>query len=107
MFAIIEITLNYFVLAGIVGASLLSGFILKSYISVSMKKQVNKLENEMLESHAEILRLQKELSDKDKNQSQAPVFSIRDMGTETSKESLPDTNVRKKMLLGNTGKSNS
>lgn len=107
MLPVIEITLNFFVFGAIVIAAGITGFILKNIRLSNTRKLVERLEKEMLGSHAEILRLQKELSDKDISQPQAPIFSIRDnITTESSKENLPDTSVRKKMLLG-AGKSKS
>ncbi len=107
MLAVIEITLNLLVFGAIVVAAGFTGFILKNIRLSHTRKLVERLEKEMLGSHAEILRLQKELSEKDINQSQAPIFSIRDnITTESLKENLPDTGVRKKMLSG-AGKSKS
>lgn len=101
MLAVIEITLNLFIFGAIVIAAGLTGFILKNMRLSNTRKLVERLEQEMLGSHAEILRLQKELSEKEANQSQAPIFSIRDnITTESSKDNLPDTGVRKKMLSG-------
>jgi hypothetical protein len=98
MLAFIEITLNFFTFTAIIAVSVLTGFILKKVKFSSVKKLVEKLEKEMLDNHAEILRLQKELSDKEINQSQTPIFSIRDTAAEVSKDNLPDSGLRKKML---------
>jgi hypothetical protein len=98
MLAFIEITLNLFTFTGIIAVSVLAGFILKKVKLNSFKKVVERLEKEMLNDHAEILRLQKELSDKEPHHSQTPIFSIRDNAAEVSKENLPDSTQRKKML---------
>ena len=99
MLALIEITLDFFLFSGIVLAAIGIGLIMGSIKLKSAKKQVGKLEKEMLNSHAEILRLQKELSDNNLNQPQAPVFSIRN-SPEHTKEKLPDPLSNKKVLPG-------
>lgn len=98
MLAFIEITLNVFVLAGIVVTAGLIGFVGKTAKINKSRQAVERLEKEMLINHAEILRLQKELAGKEVQQSQAPIVSIRDNTTEPAKENLPDTGIRKKML---------
>jgi hypothetical protein len=99
MLAFLEITLDFFVLSGIIAAAIAVGFMLRSIKLTRVQQQIGKLEKEMLNSHAEILRLQKELSDKNVNQSQAPVFSIRNT-SELSKETSPDPTSNKKALPG-------
>jgi hypothetical protein len=98
MLALIEITLNVFVLGGIAIVAGLIGFVGKSAMINRSKQAVDRLEKEMLISHAEILRLQKELAGKEVQPSQAPIVSIRDNTTEPVKENLPDAAMRKKLL---------
>jgi len=99
MLAFIEITLNVFVLGAIVVVAGLIGFIGKTSVINRGKQSIDRLEKEMLISHAEILRLQKELAGKEGQPSQAPIVSIRDTNTpEPSKENLPDAAMRKKLL---------
>jgi septal ring factor EnvC (AmiA/AmiB activator) len=99
MLALIEMTLNIFLFTAILAVALSVGFIAGTLKLNKIKRQIGNLENEMLNSHAEILRLQKELSDKDINQPQAPVFSIRSTA-ELSKDNLPDSTSNKKALPG-------
>ena len=56
---VIELTLNVFVLTGIVIASFLIGFLIKRDQIQSLKRKIVDLENEMLNNHADILELQK------------------------------------------------
>ena len=56
---VIELTLNVFVLTGIVIASFLIGFLIKRGQIQSLKRKIVDLENEMLNNHADILELQK------------------------------------------------
>ncbi len=100
MLAFIEVTLNVFVLAGILGAAALTGFIVKNTKVNSLRTNIERLEKEMLSNHAEILRLQKELAALDTQSSQAPIVSIRDNTSESSKENLPDAGMRKKAFSG-------
>lgn len=55
---LIEITINAFVLAGLVLASIGLGFMFRSNQVTIHKKKVVELEKEMLLNHAEILELQ-------------------------------------------------
>ncbi len=105
MLAFIEVTLNVFVLAGILAAAALTGFIVKNTKANSLRTNIERLEKEMLSNHAEILRLQKELATFDTQSSQAPIVSIRDNASESSKENLPDGGMRKKAFSG-IGKAN-
>ena len=56
---VIELTLNVFVLTGIVIGSFLIGFLIKRSQIQSLKRKIVELENEMLNNHADILELQK------------------------------------------------
>jgi hypothetical protein len=55
----IELTLNIFVLAGIIVFSILFGFLIRRNQISSLKKKIIELEKEMLNNHADILELQK------------------------------------------------
>jgi 5'-3' exonuclease len=100
MLAFIEVTLNLFVLGGILLAAAAFGFVIKSGKLGRQSSNIEKLEKEMLSSHAEILRLQKELAIIDNQTAQAPIVSIRDNASDSNKESLPDAAMRKKVFSG-------
>jgi hypothetical protein len=100
MLAFIEVTLNLFVLAGILFIAAVIGFFAKNVKLSSQRLNIERLEKEMLNSHAEILRLQKELAVLDNQTSQTPIVSIRDNTSESAKENLPDAGLRKKAFSG-------
>lgn len=97
MLALIEITLNVFTLAAIVIVAVAIGFIAKNARINSSKLAVERLEKEMLTCHAEILRLQKELTVREGQQSRAPIVPIRDNNIEPAKDGLADNGLRKKL----------
>ena len=106
MLAFIEITINIVYLAAIILASASVGFFINRAQLHKRKTAISRLEVEMLQSHSEILQLQKELSDKEGLQSKTPIFSIKDSATELVQEQLPGARLSKKIVGGN-GKSTS
>ncbi|HEY4149433.1 MAG TPA: hypothetical protein VGM41_10905 [Chitinophagaceae bacterium] len=100
MLVFIEITLNIFVLAGMVICAALIGFIPRTSRLRKAQRTIEKLEKEMLANHAEILTLQKEMSSQTVQPSRTPIVPIRENNSEPKKETLPDPAVRKKMLSG-------
>jgi hypothetical protein len=106
MLAFIEITINIVYLAAIVLASVSIGFLLSRAQLQKQKTAISRLEVEMLQSHSEILQLQKELSDKESLQSKTPIFSIKDSAAESVQEQLPGSRLSKK-IVGGGGKSSS
>jgi len=105
MLAFIEISINIILLAAITLASVALGFFINGARINKQKGAILKLEGEMLQNHAEILHLQKELSDKENLQSKTPIFSIADNASESLKEQVPGTRLSKKVSGG--GKSTS
>jgi len=77
MFAI-DVTLNLFVLAGIVLVSLLLGWMIRRSQIKSLNKKIVELEKEMLSNHAEILDLQKNkaLLERNLEASKIPVIPL-------------------------------
>ncbi len=101
MLAFLEITINAVVLAAIVLASASAGFLISKKQLYKQKTAISKLEVEMLQSHSEILQLQKELSDKENLQSKTPIFSIRDNAVESSEEKhTAASRLSKKVVAG-------
>ncbi len=76
----IEIQLNLLLIPFIVIASALIGFALRSHHIKNLKMKVVSLENEMLQNHAEILTLQKEMAGTNRfsSESKTPVVNIKD-----------------------------
>jgi len=107
MLAFIEITINLVLLASIILVSASAGFLISRKQLQKQKTIVSKLEMEMLQSHSEILQLQKELSDKENLQSKTPIFSIRDNSAELSDEKLTGAARSSKKIIAGGGKSTS
>ena len=105
MLAFLEISINIILFGVVILAATALGFLVNTARINKQKHTILKLEAEMLQNHAEILHLQKELSGKDNNTSKTPIFSIADNTTESSKEQLPGTRLSKKISGG--GKSTS
>ena len=100
MLVFIEITLNIFVLVAMLIAAVLIGFMPRTARLRKAQRTIDKLEKEMLANHAEILALQKEMNTSNNQSSRTPIVPIRENGSETKKETLPDPAVRKKILSG-------
>lgn len=79
-----ELSLNFLWLPFIVFVSALAGFLLRSAQLKKVRQKVLSLENEMLQNHAEILQLQKELVKLQNNpgNSKTPVVNIKDSSSE-------------------------
>lgn len=105
MLAFIEISINLLLLVAIVAGSVSIGFFMNLARLKKQKSSILKLEAEMLHNHAEILHLQKELSDKENLQSKTPIFSIADNAMESLKEQASSARLTKKVSGG--GKSSS
>ena len=102
----IEITVNilWIPLACLISA--IVGFIFRSAQLNKLRGQMHRLENQMRQTDAEILSIQREngfLQDQLKN-STAPVIPIT---TKESQENLPDSSARKKMLGKSTANQHS
>jgi len=100
MLALIEITLNVFVLAAMLIAAALIGFFPRAARLNKAQRTIARLEKEMLTNHAEILSLQRDMNEKNNQSSRTPIVPIRENGNETKKETLPDAAARKKILSG-------
>jgi len=105
MLAFIEVSINILVLTGIIAAAVSLGLFINLARIKKQKIAILKLEAEMLHNHAEILHLQKELSDKENLQSKTPIFSIADNASESLKEQVTSARLSKKVSGG--GKSSS
>ncbi len=100
-----EVTINLFMFAAIIFLFFVSGFVAARVKFDKQKAAISRLEVEMLRSHAEILQLQKELSEKEHPSSKTPIFSIRDSGTETTPDKTPAERSSKKISGGGKGNS--
>lgn len=77
----LEVTINVFVILGIIMVATAIGFFLRSAQLNSLRRKVVELEKEMLTNHASILELQKEraLLEKRLKESQIPVIPMKSM----------------------------
>ena len=105
MLAFIEISIDIVLLAIVLLGAISLGFLINTAKIKKQKSTILKLEAEMLQNHAEILHLQKELSDKENLHSSTPIFSIRDTASDAQKEQAQGTRLTKKVSGG--GKSTS
>ncbi len=105
MLAFLEISINLILLAAIVIIATGVGYLFNAAVIKKQKSNIVKLESEMLKNHAEILQLQKELSEKENISSKTPIFSIADNASELLKEQAAGARLSKKVSGG--GKSSS
>ena len=97
----IPITVNLFFFVGSLAMCFLIGFAFRSGQISSLKSKIGHLEKEMLETHAEILDLQKDkvsLEDRLKVSSPIPVIPINAVAEEKTSDKIPDVSMRKKLL---------
>ncbi len=87
----LEVTMNVFVLFGLLLATSVIGFLLRSAQVRSLKSKVIELEREMLNNHASILELQKERAflEKQIRESKIPVIAMK-----KSKEEIEHENKK-------------
>ncbi|MBC7848514.1 MAG: hypothetical protein H7Y31_02200 [Chitinophagaceae bacterium] len=97
---VIAITVNIFVLPAVAIIFATLGFIIRGNKAHSLKLKLNDLEKEMLDSHAEILQLQREKIDllKTMDTSGIPVIPITAATDEKISEKNPDVSYRKKLM---------
>ena len=79
MSANINLAVLQFVLAAFVSGSLM-GFAFRSKQMAKSKRRILELETEMVENHAEILRLHKVYSNKSGSTDTVPVISLKEQG---------------------------
>lgn len=98
----IELTINILVLASIVIAAALIGFLFRAGQLSKCRNKIEELEREILSNYAEILTLEKEnTSMESKLQDiQSPVIPLKmAVKDETAEgEKFPDVSIRKKLL---------
>ena len=97
----IPITVNLYLLVGCLAFSVLIGFAFRRIQIKSLKNKIAHLEKEMLDTHAEILELQRDkvgLEERLKESSPIPVIPINVVAEDKSSEKIPDVSMRKKLL---------
>lgn len=95
-----EFSVNVLILIGIIAVSGFAGFSLRSRQLAKSRMKLVKVENEMINSHAEILELQKEYMTMELKLRgiKDPVIVMRNPSHTDSNEKLPDGALRKKLL---------
>ena len=98
----LALSVNIFLLGGLLIAAFLFGFMIRSFRIKSLRKKVSELEAEMLGNHADILEMQKErvlleqkLID---TLSEIPVIPMKGTKEKDENADVPDISVRKKLL---------
>ena len=81
----IEVSVNIFLLAGIILICLAGGFLFRSEQIRKLRKKVVELETEMLNNHADILQLQKDkaLMEQKMKESKIPVIPLNKTKSDT------------------------
>lgn len=97
---VFEVSLNAFILIGIVAIAGSIGFFFRSAQLSSLKKKVDELEREMLSSHAEILQLQREKIEvlQKLHTPSIPVIPLKAAKEDKAAENFTDVSLRKKLL---------
>ena len=100
----IDLSLNIFLVAGLVISAGILGFLLGSLKKASLQTKVGELEKEMLNSHAEILQLQRDKIDLIKSVTEPSGIPVIPINTKDEKGSIVDKNqeaaLRKKIVSG-------
>lgn len=93
----ITLTVNLFILAGVVAIAFLVGLLLRGSQISKWKKKVLSLETEMLRNHADILELQKEKAALEQNLKTLaiPVIPLNASKEDKSSEKVSDIAKRK------------
>lgn len=99
------IQINAFLIAGLVLTSGIIGFWIRSSQLAAAQNKLVDLEKEILDSHAEILQLQRDKIDliKGLSQPQIPVIPMNTAKEEKTAEAISDSVARKKLLATSPG----
>jgi hypothetical protein len=89
MLAIISFSLSLISIGALVLFPFTAGLWLGTAKRSKIEKKIRQLETEMLNSHAEILRLSKEIADKETEQSKTLVVPLHEMSSKKSREQRP------------------
>lgn len=91
MLTFIAVTINVLVILAIAIFTLFVGFWLGSLKRNKIEQKIRHLETEMLNSHAEILRLSKEIADKEMEENMTLVVPIHEIPNKKTRENRPST----------------
>jgi cell division protein FtsL len=97
-----EVTLNIYLLAFILGLSVLIGFAFRAKIILRAKAKIQELEREILNNYELILELEKESLDMESRiqDVKSPVITMKTpvKELEVRSKKVPDINLRKQLL---------
>ena len=96
-----EITTNAYVFGGIVFASILVGFLLRTNQIVKSRSRILFLEQEIRNNHEEMLNMQQDFIalELKANIVKGPVIKMRNVIKDERNEKLPDISLRKKLFI--------
>ncbi len=97
-----EVTVNIYLLAFILGISVLAGFALRAKMILKYRAKIEELEREILNNYEHILELERETSNMESQMQdiKSPVITMKTPNKEldvTSKK-VPDISLRKQLL---------
>jgi|KBSSwiStaDraftv2_1062776.scaffolds.fasta_scaffold1841727_1 uncharacterized membrane protein YciS (DUF1049 family) len=98
-----EVTLNLYLLASVLGISLLVGYVIRTGIVMKCKSKIEELEREILSNYEYILELEKETSTMESKIQDitSPVIAMKAPVKEELRVSkkIPDISLRRELLL--------
>jgi hypothetical protein len=96
----LEFSMNAFVLIAIVVASACVGFVFRNIQITKSRFRIFQLENELINSHAEILELQRDFISLEMKMhaTKEPILVMKNVLKTDGAEKLPDVSLRKKLL---------
>jgi hypothetical protein len=97
-----EVTLNFYLLAIILGFSVLVGFAIRAKMVLKYREKIEELEREILNNYEHILELERETLDMETRiqDIKSPVISMKAQGKEmeVASKKVPDISLRKELL---------
>jgi cell division protein FtsL len=97
-----EVTLNIYLLAAVLGISVLVGFAFRAKMILKYRTKIEELEREILNNYEHILELEREtLSMENRMQDiKSPVITMKapNKEVEVSSKKVPDISLRKQLL---------
>jgi cell division protein FtsL len=97
-----EVTLNIFLLASILGISVLIGFAFRAKMVMKCRTKIEELEREILNNYAHILELERESLNMESRMQdiKSPVITMKapNKEAEVSSKKAPDISLRKQLL---------
>jgi septal ring factor EnvC (AmiA/AmiB activator) len=97
-----EVTVNIYLLASILGISVLAGFALRAKMILKCRAKIEELEREILNNYEHILELERETSNMESQMQdiKSPVITMKAQNKEPEviSKKVPDISLRKQLL---------